>query len=67
MLAKILSCDDKIIELGLNSDFTDFEDSVQYFTAVEHNLDVIITRNTKDFKDSKIPVLTAEEYIKSYV
>jgi predicted nucleic acid-binding protein len=66
LLAGILPCNDKIIDLGLNSKFKDFEDSVQYFTAVEYNLDCIITKNLKDFKDSTIPVMTAEEFVKSF-
>ncbi|MBI4645842.1 MAG: PIN domain-containing protein [Bacteroidia bacterium] len=66
LLVKILSCDEKIIDLGLNSNFKDFEDSVQYYTAIENSIDCIITRNLKDFKESKIPVMTAETFIKSY-
>lgn len=64
ILVKILSCDEKIIDLGLNSHFKDYEDSVQYFTATENNIDCIITRNLKDFKGSKIPVMTAGEFLK---
>ncbi len=66
ILVKILSCDEKIIDLGLNSHFKDYEDSVQYFTATENNIDCIITRNLKDFKGSKIPVMTAGEFLKLY-
>ena len=66
ILVKILSCDEKIIDLGLNSHFKDFEDSVQYFTATENNINGIITRNLKDFKNSQIPVLTAEEFLNSH-
>ena len=63
ILVKILACDEKIIDLGLNSHFKDFEDSIQYFTAIENNIESIITRNLKDFKNSKIPVMTAEEFL----
>ena len=66
ILVKILPCDEKIIDLGLNSHFKDFEDSVQYFTATENNIDVLITRNLKDFKNSNIPIMTAEEFLKSH-
>jgi hypothetical protein len=55
--------DDKIIDLSLNSDFKDFEDAIQYFTALENKLEIIITRNLKDFKLSKIPVMTANDYL----
>ena len=65
LLVTVLSCDEKVIDLGLNSDFKDFEDSVQYFTAIENDQDIIITRNQPDFKESKIPIMTAGEFIKS--
>jgi predicted nucleic acid-binding protein len=58
--------DDKIINLSLDSEFKDFEDAIQYYTAVENNLDLIITRNLKDFKQSKVPVLTAFEYLSTH-
>lgn len=63
LLVKILPMDDKIIDLSLNSGFKDFEDAIQYFTAIENNLEIIITRNLKDFKLAKIPVMTAENYL----
>ena len=64
LLVKILPMDDKIIDLSLNSGFRDFEDAIQYFTAIENKLEIIITRNLKDFKLSKLPVMTADEYLK---
>lgn len=63
LLVKVLPMDDKIIDLSLNSDFNDFEDAIQYYTAIENNLEIIITRNLKDFKLAKIPVMTAENYL----
>lgn len=63
LLVKILPMDDKIIDLSLNSGFKDFEDAIQYFTAIENNLEIIITRNLKDFKLAKIPVMTTENYL----
>jgi predicted nucleic acid-binding protein len=66
VLVEILSLDDKIIELALSDDeFSDFEDGLQYYSALENNVDLIITRNKKDFKNSKIPVLNAKEYMAS--
>ena len=53
LLVKILPMDDKIIDLSLNSDFKDFEDAIQYYTAIENKLEIIITRSLKDFKLSK--------------
>ncbi len=63
LLVKVLPMDDKIIDLSLNSDFRDFEDAIQYYTAIENNLGIIITRNLKDFKLAKIPVMTADNYL----
>jgi predicted nucleic acid-binding protein len=65
VLVTVLSLDDKITDLALNSEFRDFEDAIQYYTAIENEQELIITRNQSDFKDSKIPVMTAGEYIKS--
>jgi len=64
LLVHVLPLNEKIIDLSLNSDFKDFEDAIQYFTAVENNLEIIITRNLKDFKLSTLPVMTAETYLK---
>lgn len=63
VLAQVLPMDDKIIELALVSDFKDFEDAIQYHTALENDLDIIVTRNKKDFKNSTLPVFTAKEYL----
>ena len=66
VLVTILPVDDKIIELALNSDFKDFEDAIQYYCAIENGINILITRNLKDFKSVRIPVLTAEEFVKQH-
>ena len=64
VLVELLSLDDKITELALSDDnFLDFEDGLQYYSAIENQIEIIITRNKKDFKNSKIPVLTAKEFL----
>jgi hypothetical protein len=63
----VLSLDEKIVELALNeSDFKDFEDGLQYYTALENDLDAIITRNLKDFRKAIISVMTADQYLQTY-
>ena len=52
VLVEVLPMNDKILELALVSDFKDFEDAIQYYTALENELDLILTRNKKDFKKS---------------
>jgi predicted nucleic acid-binding protein len=65
VIAKTSDLTDSIIDKGLASKFPDFEDSLQYHCAVKLECNVIITRNGKDFKQSVIPVLTPDEYLKS--
>jgi hypothetical protein len=49
---------------SLNSDFKDKEDGIQYFTAVENQMDFFITRDKNGFKraDGKVPILTPKEF-----
>ena len=63
-LVTVLSVTDKVIELALSSDFKDFEDGIQYFTAIENNIKTLLTRNLKDYKSAQISVLTAEQFLK---
>ena len=66
LILKILPLDDKIVGLALNDEtFSDFEDGLQYFTAIEEEQDLIITRNLKDFKNSKLPTMTAKQFIET--
>ena len=63
IISEICDLTESIIEKGLNSDFSDFEDALQYYSALKSNCNILITRNGRDFKGSRIPILTAEEYI----
>ena len=64
LIINILPLDDRIIGIALNDNsFKDFEDGLQYFTAIENNQDLIITRNLKDFKNSDLPVMTARQFL----
>ncbi len=65
VIVSVLPLDEKIVDLALNSDFKDFEDSIQYFTAIENAQKLIVTRNKSDFKHSKIPIMKAGEFINS--
>ncbi|MFY9150880.1 MAG: PIN domain-containing protein [Prolixibacteraceae bacterium] len=67
MLVSIVSLDEKIIGLANNDiDFNDYEDEMQYYSALEFGANLIITRNLKDFQKSKLPVLTAEQFLQSF-
>jgi predicted nucleic acid-binding protein len=63
----ILAMDQKQVLAALESKFTDFEDALQYFSAVNSNkIDAIITRNIKDFKKSGLPVFTPNEFLATF-
>ena len=67
-LVQIVNTTNESTISALNSDFPDFEDAVQYYTAIENNCSFLITRNTKDFKKAKnIRVLTSSQFCKLFV
>ena len=43
-------------------EWSDFEDAVQYSTALLSQMDYIITRNAKDFKASEVPAISPEDF-----
>ena len=62
-LSHVATVNEQTIDDSLASQFKDFEDAVQYYAAIKSKADIIITRNGKDFAHSKIPVMTASEYL----
>ena len=50
------------VEEAANMKWHDYEDAVQSVTAERLNADYIITRNAKDYQNSKVKALTPEEY-----
>ena len=51
-----------IIKTSLKSDLKDFEDAIQYNCALSLNkIDFIVTRDTKDFKKSVLPIMNPDE------
>jgi predicted nucleic acid-binding protein len=66
ILVRILPVDEKVIDLALSSNLKDFEDAIQYYTALKNGINNLITRNTKDYKLVKINLFTADEYVKIF-
>lgn len=63
-LTETLDVTKQIISKSLNGDFKDFEDSIQYHTATSNKkITGIVTRNVKDYKNSELTVLTADEVL----
>ena len=62
---EILVIDKEVIIQALNSNFKDFEDALQNYAAEsDKEIDLIITRNTKDYKNSLLAVMTPDNYMK---
>jgi hypothetical protein len=62
----ITAIDSRTIAEAITSDLEDYEDAMQYSAAKHASVDVIITRNTKDFLNASIPVQTPTEFIELY-
>jgi len=63
----ILKVDEDSIRSALNSPFKDFEDAIQYFSTTKYKrIDMIITRNVKDYRYAKLPVMSAESFLKLF-
>lgn len=61
----VIQMDKETVITALNSKFKDFEDALQNYAATDQgDIDAIITRNVKDYKNSDIGILTPENLIK---
>ena len=58
---RIAEVNAKVLTLSADSKFPDFEDAVQYHSGEFHEVDGIVTRNTKDYKNATLPVYTPDE------
>ena len=65
-ICELADVDREIVEQALSSEFTDFEDAMQYFSAKKWGADIIITRNKKDFLNSQLPVYEPMEYLEKF-
>lgn len=64
-LIDVLIMDKEVVLDSLNSGFKDFEDALQNFSAVKNGkINIVLTRNIKDYKKSVLAVLTPETYLK---
>lgn len=65
-ITEILTTDRDVIIKALNSNFNDFEDALQNYSAeLNGQIDLIVTRNIKDFSNSPLGVMTPENYLKT--
>jgi predicted nucleic acid-binding protein len=62
LLVTVLPVDDATIEQALKADFTDFEDAIQYFSALSAGCSSFLTRNGRHYRKATISIVTAETY-----
>ena len=53
------------INMALTANFKDFEDGIQYSSAVVNNLEAIVTRNPQDFPITTLRILTPQQLIQA--
>lgn len=63
-ILNVLVTDKETLVQALDSEFNDFEDAIQNFSAIQHGeIQAVITRNTKDYRKSNLPVFTPDEFL----
>lgn len=65
-LARVLDVGETTIMKALKSGFSDFEDAVQNSCAIESKIDILITRNVKDYRKSELSVMTPREFLAKF-
>ncbi|MFM6270865.1 MAG: type II toxin-antitoxin system VapC family toxin, partial [Dolichospermum sp.] len=60
---QIATVNQAAIRMAFTTNFQDFEDSIQYSSAVVNQLDAIITRNPQDFPIVTPRIITPEQLI----
>lgn len=65
LITDVLETGKNVILEAINSGFRDFEDALQNFSAeLNGHIDLILTRNVRDFKNSSLGVMTPENFLK---
>lgn len=59
----LTAVDENVIRQALTLGWKDFEDAVQMASALNANLDYIVTRNPQDFETHPVPVLTPAAFL----
>ena len=61
----VVHSDQRILQSAMDAGFDDFEDAIQYYSAIYSKADCLITRNAKHFPSTDIPILSPAEFISS--
>lgn len=61
-IVRITKSDINTLQNALSLNFNDYEDAVQCASALAENLDAIVTRNTKDYKNTSIKIYSPTDF-----
>ena len=59
----VAAVDKGVLRAAVDDGFGDFDDAVLYESAKANNIDIIVTRNIKDFKKAGISVMTPAQFL----
>ena len=62
-VCKIVPLDEKILRLAADNPGSDFEDAIQFYSALEANASCIVTRDANDFAKGQVPILSPGEFL----
>jgi predicted nucleic acid-binding protein len=62
-IIEVVSANHNAVITALASEFTDLEDGIQHFAALEARCDCIVTRNGTDYLKASIPVYAPQEFL----
>lgn len=62
-LVEVCRTNKSVLQNAFTLNFADYEDAVQCASAMAENLDAIVTRNTKDYKNSSIKAYSPSEFL----
>ena len=63
LILHIIDTSEKTLDYALNSEFSDLEDAIQCYTAQQHQIKILLTRNIRDYKAAGITVQTPETFL----
>lgn len=66
-VVEVIGIDKDIIVKALYSNHKDFEDAIQIFAAELNDIEIIITRNEKDFSESDLQIISPGEFLSRYI
>lgn len=61
-----IACDAQVLGQAVDAGMKDFEDAIQFFSAVHSQADCLITRNAGHFPRSTLPILSPAEFLQTH-